>query len=403
MLGGALAKKKAAAAPEEDSGSGRPDMASMLGGALAKKKVAAAGGGLPAPPPGGKGMGGMLAGIGGGLGGLKKAGGATGRNSASGLIKQLQKEKVKAEQELSAFRSRGVSAPQAAVLVDALNQVLEKFKEAEAMHKIFEAANEAKKPFDLAHKEEHAARKAAKTATLHAVDCATKANTAAQAAYDLKVAETEMDEKELSGLRAAARSEGKLTEAETAEATAAKLKAASLSAKAEAEEAQQEHEKKQNAVVALGPPPPSSELPPKPDPSAVGFAAKNAAAALLTAEQHAVKSGGECQKKMDELQTSLEKWAKRKLEAPERDAQEAEREKEWASANSSANDEALRELRKFMPPSLPKVMMILPSVGSCLPLSLLPCSVVQITLKTIMLSLLLPTSTSSTQSPSFNQ
>ena len=49
------------------------------------------------------------------------------------------------------------------------------------------------------------------------------------------------------------------------------------------------------------------------------------------------------------------RWARRKREAHERDAAEAEREKEWAAQQLAANEAALAEMRKFMPPSLPKL------------------------------------------------
>ena len=51
----------------------------------------------------------------------------------------------------------------------------------------------------------------------------------------------------------------------------------------------------------------------------------------------------------------VRRWARRKREAPERDAAEAEREKEWAAQQLAANEAALAEMRRFMPPSLPKL------------------------------------------------
>jgi len=51
----------------------------------------------------------------------------------------------------------------------------------------------------------------------------------------------------------------------------------------------------------------------------------------------------------------VRRWARRKREAPERDAAEAEREKEWAIQQHAANAHALAEMRRFMPPSLPKL------------------------------------------------
>ena len=53
--------------------------------------------------------------------------------------------------------------------------------------------------------------------------------------------------------------------------------------------------------------------------------------------------------------TALEKWGRRKRDAPERDAAEAAKEREWAMTQAEDNAKALRAMRRFIPADLGKL------------------------------------------------
>ena len=69
-------------------------------------------------------------------------------------------------------------------------------------------------------------------------------------------------------------------------------------------------------------------------------------------ERAAAKAERECQATLSVLSVDIEKWARRKLEAPNKEQVETEREREWARENAAANEAALRLLRSFMPVDL---------------------------------------------------
>ena len=86
--------------------------------------------------------------------------------------------------------------------------------------------------------------------------------------------------------------------------------------------------------------------------SASAYFAAAAAQRLDTAEAHAKAEESACQAKLQNLSMDIEKWARRKREAPNKDAVERERELAWAEENRAENEAALREMRSFLPVDL---------------------------------------------------
>jgi hypothetical protein len=95
------------------------------------------------------------------------------------------------------------------------------------------------------------------------------------------------------------------------------------------------------------------------DGSSAGYAARVKQVALewlkkLESAQHrAGEEESRCQSALTTLSEEVEKWARRKLEAPNKDEVEREREKQWAIDNQEDNEKALQVMRSFMPPDLP--------------------------------------------------
>jgi hypothetical protein len=283
MLGAALAKRQGLTPSEQPEGQGgKPDMKAMLGAALAKKQ------GRPSP------------GISGGLAGFKKTpgvidsiggSGAHGFKKASKFLEQLQFERKRADEELAAMRLRGATAPELAVLAEALGRVLAHLTpttddEAEDMKEAVETKSGVPKG----------------------------AAAGKSSGGDNRPLQLQQPPPQDSGESGADHAEGQLSTEDEKE-----------------QQWWQQQARRLRAAVK---------------------AAETETAALSAAEAAAKLAAEGAQGQLDLLQTEIEIWAKRKRNAPERDAAEAEREKEWASANEATNKRALRLLRSFMPPDI---------------------------------------------------
>jgi hypothetical protein len=78
---------------------------------------------------------------------------------------------------------------------------------------------------------------------------------------------------------------------------------------------------------------------------------------LEKAQESASIEEARCQQALTSLSEEVEKWSRRKLEAPNKDAVERERENQWAIDNQAANDDALALMRSFMPTDLTRLTM----------------------------------------------
>mmetsp|Transcript_28968 Transcript_28968/g.37392 ORF Transcript_28968/g.37392 Transcript_28968/m.37392 type:complete len:1202 (+) Transcript_28968:1-3606(+) len=398
MLGGALKKKQAEASEEP---AGRPDLSALFAGKGGK------GGGK-----GGKGGGGMAGllggiagrggggGIGGGLAGLKKSN----KGNPMSVITSLKKERDKAKTELEATRNRGSKVEEAAIIVDALNRILTEFDKVEASvkerklleeihqkeldkyneyHKEIQSLiNETKLADEKASHYESEVQQLIQQSSLaraQASEALSKAQSASLA-YDQAIGagigaggeggEEESTHKTKIDLLLEQRNklndEMKIqnTNVEKIEQLVTLKSEEAKKLRTIADETLKKKtqfiELKQKEQEELGEKPPQL---PTPLPSfnlielgkKVGEIILKEKDFLTETETSAVTSANKCQLTLDDLQTSLEKWAKRKREAPERDAAEAERERQWAEENKADNEIALKKMRSFVPANLSKL------------------------------------------------
>jgi hypothetical protein len=212
----------------------------------------------------------------GGLGGLGGGGGlaaAANKKTVVTLRKRVEKEFVKAEEELAGFRRRGAQAQELAAIVNALKAVLD----------VPTATPPAVAPVAAA----------GAVAAPPLVDPAAESSTS-QVATSAEAGGTESS------------SNTTTTSSISPEAYAASVKQVA------AEQAEK----------------------------------------LNKQEAEAKAAEGSCQATLSELSMEIEKWARRKLEAPNKEAVEAGREAEWAEQNKAQNEAALRAMRSFMPVDL---------------------------------------------------